>query len=160
MEISVQAVGLEAAEKQLDPKHMYTALVTWYDRATKYMKQELEGRAPGRLKGKVIIKMDAYRPPRWARVRVKGSLAHLIEGGTGTQGAAGFNHAGAHWPRVNGKSGIQNAMGVSRADAFAIAKAIGNRGGNPAKPFIQPTFVAVKPHVEQLAVQCIEDALK
>lgn len=148
MQIKIDAVGIDTALKQLDPQHAQAALIRWYDTATKYVKQELRARAPATLKGKVRSMTDGFTPPRWARIYVKSPLAHLIEGGTGRLGAGGFNHVGTHWPSTEG---IMRATGLPKPQAFAVARSIGLRGGNPARPFIEPTYMAVNGHVEQLA---------
>lgn len=147
MQIKLDATGMDAAVKQLDPQHAQSALIRWFDTATKYVKQELRARAPMTLKGKVRSMSDGLTPPKWARIYVKSPLAHLIEGGTGRLGSGGFNHASTHWPSTEG---IMRATGLPKPQAFAVARSIGLRGGNPARPFIEPTYDAVKSHVEQL----------
>jgi len=147
MRIDIDATGFEAALKRLDPQHAQAALIRWYDTAIKYVKQELRAQAPNTLKTKVRSMTDGLTPPKWARIYVKSPLAHLIEGGTGRQGAGGFNHVATHWPSTEG---IMRATGLPKPQAFAVARSIGLRGGNPARPFIEPTYFAVKGHVEQL----------
>jgi hypothetical protein len=148
MRINVDATGINIALDALDPQHGQAAMIRWYDMAIKYVKQELRARAPATLKGKVRSMTDGFTPPRWARIYVKSPLAHLIEGGTGRLGAGGFNHVGTHWPSTEG---IMRATGLPKPQAFAVARSIGLRGGNPARPFIEPTYMTVKGHVEQLA---------
>lgn len=148
MQIKINEFGIDAALKQLDPRHAQAAMIRWYDMAIKYVKQELRSRAPATLKGKVRSMTDGLTPPKWARVYVKSPLAHLIEGGTGRLGAGGFNHVGTHWPST---TGIMRATGLPKPQAFAVARSIGLRGGNPARPFVEPTYMSVKGHVEQLA---------
>ena len=111
LEIVVEGSGIEAALKQLDPRNADRALMLWYDRGTKYVQRELSSRAPWRIAGKVKIKTDGLRPPRWARVYVKSPLAHLIEGGTGTRAAAWVKSGGAYFPSVKGimrQTGLKN----------------------------------------------------
>ena len=153
MKITVDAIGLESALKQLDPKHAQAALIAWYDASIKYVRQALRARAPASLKGKVRYMTDGFVPPRWARVYVKSPLAHLIEGGTGRLGSGGFNHVSRHWPSTEG---IMRATGLPKPQAFAVARAIGLRGGNQARPFIEPTAFAVKGHVEQLGEEVVK----
>lgn len=147
MQIKLDTTGMDAAVKQLDPEHAQAAMIRWYDTAIKYVKQELRTRAPMTLKSKVRSMTDGLTPPKWARVYVKSPLAHLIEGGTGRLGAGGFNHVSTHWPST---TGIMRATGLPKPQAFAVARSIGLRGGNQARPFIEPTYDAVKSHVEQL----------
>ena len=147
MQIKIDTTGMDAAVKQLDPQHAQAALIRWYDTAIKYVKQELRARAPATLKSKVRSMTDGLTPPKWARIYVKSPLAHLLEGGTGRLGVGGFNHVARHWPST---TGIMRATGLPKPQAFAVARAIGLRGGNPARPFIEPTYDAVKSHVEQL----------
>jgi|GEM_PF-5471441 hypothetical protein len=147
MQIKIDMTGMDAAVKQLDPQHAQAALIRWYDTAIKYVKQELRAQAPNTLKSKVRSMTDGLTPPRWARIYVKSPLAHLIEGGTGRPGAGGFNHVATHWPSTEG---IMRATGLPKPQAFAVARSIGLRGGNPPRPFIEPTYFAVKGHVEQL----------
>lgn len=156
LQVVVEGSGIEAALKQLDPKNVDKALMLWYDRGTRYVQRELSNRAPGRLRGKVRIKTDGYRPPRWARVWVKSPLAHLIEGGTGPQGAPDFRHSGRHWPNL---AGIMRATGLPAPQAFLVARAIGERGGNPARPFIQPTFNATQGQLVQMATDVVNEVL-
>ena len=156
MQITIDATGIEEAVKQLDPKQADEILIRWYDRSLKYVKSELRSRSPAKLKTKVRSMTDGLTPPKWARVYVKSGLAHLIEGGTGRQGGGGFSHVGTHWPST---TGIMQATGLPRPQAFAVARAIGLRGGNPPRPFVQPTYLAVKGHVEQLAVQAVNEVM-
>lgn len=160
MEINVSATGLDEATKALAPKRTYTVMVKWYDKATKYISGELRQAAPARLKGKVIVKIDAYRPPRWARVRVKSPLAHLIEGGTGRLGAPGFNHTSRYFPAISGQYGLMQTMSLPKAQAFAVAKTISERGGNPAQPFIQPTGVKIEGPVIQMARDILDEEFR
>jgi len=157
MEITIDARGIEAAAKELDPKRAYEVLMRWYATATVYVRDEMRARAPSSLKSKVIIKLDTLRPPNWARIRAKSRLAHLIEGGTGRLGAPGFKHVARHWPST---PGIMRATGLPKAEAFLVARSIGLRGGNPARPFVQPTYVAVKGRVEQMAEQAVKDVIR
>lgn len=147
MQIKIDTTGMDAAVKQLDPEHAQAAMIRWYDTAIKYVKQELRSRAPTTLKSKVRSMTDGLTPPKWARIYVKSPLAHLLDGGTGRLGVGGFNHVATHWPST---TGIMRATGLPKPQAFAVARAIGLRGGNPARPFIEPTYDAVKSHVEQL----------
>jgi hypothetical protein len=82
------------------------------------------------------------------RIYVRSGLAHLVEGGTGSQGAAGFSHAARHWPSTEG---IMRATGLPRPEAFLVARAIGTRGGNPPRPFIRPTYEATKGQLGAMA---------
>ncbi len=157
MNITVDTRGMEEAMRALSPERVYTALMLWYDRGSRYIKGELAMRAPRRLKGKVKVLMDLMRPPRWARVYVKGGLAHLIEGGTGALGAGGFSHVSRHWPSTEG---IMRQTGLPRPEAFLVARSIGMRGGNPPRPFIMPTYEATKGRVEQMAVEAVNEAVR
>lgn len=157
MEIRLTTTGLENALKQLDPRQTYTMLNMWFDRASRLVRDELKARAPGSLKTKVYIRMDTLRPPRWARISVKSPIMWLIEGGTGSQGDPKFRHVARHWPST---SGIMAATGLPEPRAFLVARAIGLRGGNPPRPFIQPTYEATKAQVEALAGQIVTEVLR
>jgi hypothetical protein len=161
MEIQVDAEGLEAAQKALDPKQVEVALLLWYARGLSYVKGELRSRSKPSLRPYVTSMTDGLHPPHWARVYVKGTrkgrLAHLLEGGTGTQGAGGFSHASWKFPSV---TGVMRQTGLPQPEAFLVARAIFRRGGNPPQPFIRPTFEATQGRVTQLAVEAVEDALK
>ena len=146
----------EASLKACNPQQVYTILNTWYDRATTIMANELRSRAKGRLKSKVYINMDKLRPPRWARIGVKHPLARIIEGGTGRLGDPAFNHMPNHWPST---LGIMEATGLPKGRAFLVARAIGLRGGNPAQPFIRPTYEAKRGEVERLMDVIAEEVL-
>ena len=156
LSIVVSASGIEEVLRRLDPKNADRALIIWYERGTQYVRDELRNRAPSRLRGKVTIRTDGLTPPQWARVKVKGPLAHLIEGGTGTQGAPGFNHR-EHHPSVEG---IIRQTGLPRPEAFLVARAIGARGGNPPKPFIQPTFLVVQQPLVRMAEVIVDEVLR
>jgi len=157
MQISVEATGIEQAVRDLDPKRADLVLIKWFDGSTQYVKRELSNRAPKRLQRWVRIMTDRLTPPHWARVYVKSPLAHLIEGGTGPLGAAGFKHSGRFFPRVTGQYGIMQTMGLPQAEAFLVARAIALRGGNPARPFIQPTFLAVQGRLVQMAEEAARE---
>ena len=163
MDIIVEATGIEAALKAVAPQKAYEILTVWYATASVYVRDEMRARAPSSLKSTVKIKLDTLRPPRWAVIRARSRLTHLIEGGTGRQGAPGFKHVPRHWPAVGnqpGKPGIMQMTGLPQAEAFLVARTIGLRGGNPARPFVRPTYVAVKGHVEQLAQQAAQEAIR
>jgi len=157
MDIIVEATGIEAALKAVAPQKAYEILTRWYATATVYVRDEMRARAPSSLKSTVKIKLDTLRPPRWAVIRARSRLTHLIEGGTGRQGASGFKHVARHWPST---LGIMQTTGLPQAEAFLVARTIGLRGGNPARPFVRPTYVAVKGHVEQLAQQAAQEAIR
>lgn len=160
MNVSVTATGIEDVLKQLDPKQSQYVLIRWFETATRYVKQELRSRTPSRIKDKVRSMNDGMIPPRWARIFVKSPLAHLLEGGTGTQGVAPFNHASEVFPAIDGQWGIMVATGLPRPQAFAVARTIAKRGGNPPQPFIQPTFAAVEGPVVQLAERAANEVFE
>jgi hypothetical protein len=160
MEIRVEATGMEEAMKAFDPRQVFIARTLWFDRGTKYVRSALQQRAPARLKRKVRILTDGLQPPRWARIYVKSPLAHLIEGGTGTRGGGGFKHSGRYFPRVTGQWGIMETMGLSRPEAFLVARAIFERGGTAPRPFIRPTWEATHSRVEQMAIEAVEEAFR
>ena len=153
LDITIEASGIETALKRLDPQNVDRALIIWYDRGTRYVRNELRSRAKGRLKNKTAIKTDGLKPPRWARVYVKSPLARLLEGGTGR-----FSNSirGDHWPST---PGIMRATGLPQPEAFLVARAIGERGGNPAQPFIRPTYMAVKGPLVRLAEDVVKEVL-
>jgi len=158
VEITIDTSGLDAASKQLDPKNVYTALTQWYKTSTVYVRDGMRARVKSRIKGKVKIRTDGFLPPRWARVRVYSPLGHILEGGTGRLGAPGFNHSSRHFPRVTGDGGLMQTMGLPKAEAFAVAKSISERGGNRAQPFVHATYIATKAHVEHLAEEALKKA--
>lgn len=157
VELRIDTSGMEAALKQLEPKRVYEVLMGWYGKSTVYVRSEMRARAPGRLKGRVAIRMDTFRPPRWAVIRPGSRLTHLIEYGTGSAGAPGVTHVARHWPSTEG---IMAAMGLPRPEAFAVARSIGLRGGNPARPFIQPTFLAIQGRVVQMMAETAQEVLR
>jgi hypothetical protein len=159
MEIIIDADGLDDVAKVLDPKVVEVALILWYDRATQHAQTTLKSNAPTRFKGKVRVITDGLRPPHWARIYVKSGLAHLIEGGTGSQGSGGgFRHkVPLPFPSV---TGIMRQTGLPKPEAFLVARAIFQRGGNTAKPFIRPTYDAIQDRIEQMASEAVEDAWK
>ena len=159
MEIIIDDDGFDAAAKALDPKVVEVALILWYTRATEVVKSTLRSNAPTRLQGKVRVMTDNYRPPRWARIYVKSGLAHLLEGGTGSQGSGGgFKHAvPLPFPSV---TGIMKQTGLAKPQAFLVARTIFERGGNAPQPFIRPTYAAVQDRIVQMADEAIEDAWK
>lgn len=145
------------ALKACDPKQAYEIIELWYLRVMPYVKGALQARTTSRLKGKVRIMYDGYKPHQWARVYVKSPLAHLLEGGTGSKGVAPFQHVGRHWPST---AGIMRQTGLPKPQAFLVARSIGLRGGNPARPFIGPTARAIRPRAEQMADAAARDVLK
>ena len=151
LDITVEGSGIEAALKRLDPQNVDRALIIWYDRGTRYVRNELRSRAKGRLKNKTKIVTDGLKPPRWARIKVASSLAHLIEGGTGR-----FSNSirGDHWPST---TGIMATTGLPKPEAFLVARAIGMRGGNPPQPFIRPTYLVVKGPLVKLATDAVNE---
>lgn len=157
--LQIDITGYERSLAAVDPKNVYIILNTWYQRAGNYVRDQLRMRAPKRLKGKVYIKYDTVRPPRWARIGVKSPLTWLIEGGTGPAGDPSFNHVSRHWPAIDGKFGLMETMDLPRPEAFLVARSIARRGGNPAKPFIAPTYQAVKGTIEQMMNTIIEEVL-
>lgn len=154
--LTISTSGIDDCLKAADPKQVYTILMTWYARGTTLAANELRSRAPKRLKRKVYVRMDVVRPPRWARIGVRGGLSWLVEGGTGRLGDPSFNH-GPHWPSTDG---IMKQTGLPRTRAFAMARAIGLRGGNPPQPYIRPTWDAVKDRIEQMGPQIANEVLR
>lgn len=158
MEITIDQRGIEAVLRQLDPKHGYEIIMRWYDAGTRLVRDEMRSRATSkRVAARVTIKLDSLRPPRWARIRSKSPLAHLLEGGTGALGASGFKHVARHWPSTQG---IMRQTGLPQAEAFLVARAIGLRGGNRAQPFVQPTYLAVRGRVERMAEDAAREVLR
>jgi hypothetical protein len=159
MQFTIDESGLAQIAKITDPKQVYTIMMTWYDRGTKLVAAELKARTPSRIRGKVRIKVDGFRPPRWARIDVNSPLARLIEGGTGRLGDPAFKHSQNFFPRVTGKGGIMENMGLPKPQAFLVARAISRRGGNRPKPFIRPAYEAVKGQLDQLMGVVIRDVM-
>jgi hypothetical protein len=157
MEITINATGITEALAAVDPKKAYMIIDLWYLRSTDYAKRELQTRSPARLRRKVRVLFDGYKPHRWARVFVKSPLAHLLEGGTGSRGVSPFKHVGRHWPSTKG---IMEATGLPKPEAFLVARSIGLRGGNPPKPFLQPTWNVVMPRISEMAEQAAAEVLR
>lgn len=157
--LQIDIAGYEQSLAAVDPKNVYIILNTWYQRAGDYVRDQLRMRAPKRLKGKVYIRYDTVRPPRWARIGVKSPLTWLIEGGTGPAGDPSFNHVSRHWPAISGKYGLMEEMDLPAPEAFLVARSIARRGGNPAKPFIAPTFQAVKGTIDTMMTAIIQEVL-
>jgi hypothetical protein len=159
MEIIIDADGLDDVAKVLDPKVVEVALILWYARATEHVKDTLKSNAPSRLKSKVRIMTDGYKPPHWVRIYVKSGLAHLLEGGTGSQGrGGGFQHkVPLPFPSV---TGIMRQTGLAKPQAFLVARAIFEQGGISPRPFIRPTYEAVQDRITQMADEAVEDAWK
>jgi len=162
LEIRITAAGIEEALRALDARQVYTALMIWFSKGSQYIRDELRSRAPKTLRGKVYIRLDTARPPRWARISVRSPLARLIEGGTGLLGDPRFKHTGRHWPPAAGIQRSFVAMGrdISLRQAFLVARTIGIRGGNRPRPFIAPTRAAVTPRVIAMAHEAVREALK
>ena len=159
LELRVDASGIEGALRALDPKNVDRALILWFDRGLRYVRGELQGRAPSRLRGKIRSMTDGRTPPRWARVYVRSPLAHLIEGGTGRLGAGGFSHRAEFFPAVDGQFGIMASTGLPRPQAFLVARAIAEAGGTRPRPFIRPTFGVVEGPLVRLAEQAAAEAM-
>ena len=163
MQITVEESGLEAVMRGLGPEQVGRAMTIGMERGSQFVAAELRRRVwRGRHKtvwppmsGRVVIRMDRYQPPRWATVRVKGKLAHLIEGGTGALGIGPFSHAGSFFPNIEG---IMRNTGLEKPEAFLIARAISLRGGNPPHPMIVPTWDATHSRVEQMADEAVDEA--
>ncbi len=158
--INLSATGFEEALARLDPKRRQTALVAWYRYSETYLKRVMRNASPSRIRGKVRSKKDTLSPPRWLRVFNAAPLAHLIEGGTGPIGDPRFNHAARHFPAVDGKSGVMNAMDLPRSQAYVVARSIFLRGGNPPRPFVAPAWESAKPHVEQTLRTLMQEVAK
>ena len=156
MDITIDATGITEALAAVDPRKAYEIIELWYLRSTDYAKRELQGRSPARLRSKARVLFDSYKPHRWARVFVKSSLAHILEGGTGAKGVPPFKHVSTHWPST---TGIMRAMGLPKPEAFLVARAIGLRGGNPPKPFLQPTWDVVAPRIAQMAEEAAAEVV-
>jgi hypothetical protein len=154
MQITIDVEGIEKVAALLAPQQSQAVLIRWYELAIPYVKAEMRARAPVTLKAKVRSMTDGLLPPKWARIYIKSPLAHLIEGGTGRQGAGDFRHAARHWPSTEG---IMRATGLPKPQAFAVAKTIGERGGNPPRPFVTPMYLAVRGHVQKLAEQAVKE---
>jgi len=157
LSMSLSASDLERAVKDFDPKQGYTILMTWWDRATKYAKGELRARTPATIRRKVYVKFDAVRPPRWARVGVRSPLTWLIEGGTGQLGDPTFNHNPRFFPNVDGRFGIMEQTGLPRSRAFLVARQIFLQGGTRPRPFVRPTYDAVRSRVVQMGDEIVRE---
>jgi len=157
MDITINATGITEALAAVDPQKAYTIIDLWYLQATDYAKRELRARTPAKIRSKVRVLFDGYKPHRWARLFVKSPLAHLLEGGTGSKGVAPFKHVSTHWPSTEG---IMRATNLPRPEAFLVARAIGLRGGNPPKPFLQPTWDVVAPRINAMAEQVAAEVMR
>lgn len=159
LEFRVDATGIENAIKAADPRKAFVVITRFYDEATKYVRNEMRQRAPKIVAGRVKIKMDPYKPPKWALVGSVHPLAHIFEGGTGSQGAAGFRHGGRHFPPVDGPGGLMKTTGLPRPKAFAMARAIAEQGGLAPKPFVAPTATAVQGTVLRMGEEIAREEL-
>lgn len=160
MEIRVSETGIDAALKKLDPQRAYEIILRWYGEATQYAKRELKSAAPPIVRSRVKVKQDPMKPPRWALVGSTHPLAHIFEGGTGPEGAPNFNHAARHFPRVDGRWGLMEATGLPKPQAFAMASAINEQGGLRAKPFIKPTFLAIRGQLIAMADRIVREVFR
>ena len=50
--------------------------------------------------------------------------------------------------------------GLPRPEAFLVARSIGERGGNPPKPFIKPTFLTVQQPLVRMAEVIVDKILQ
>ena len=157
MSVVVTGSGFAEALQQLDPKNVDRALINWYDRGTRLVRDEMRARAKRRVAAKVKIITDRYTPPRWARIYSTHPVARLLEGGTGPAGDPAFKHKPKHFPNPDK---LAKETGLSAPEAFLVARAIANRGGNKAQPFVKPTFAAVQQPLLRLMEQCVTEALK
>lgn len=159
LEVRVDATAIEAALKQLNPQKAYTVLVRWYDEAAVYVRGVMRAQAPAIVRGRVKIKKDGFRPPRYVLIGSTHPLAHIFEGGTGTRGASGFRHAGRHFPRVTGRGGLMETTGLPRPQAFAMAAAIAGQGGLSPQPFVRPTLGLTQGAIVQMAERIANEEL-
>ena len=161
MEIRVDRVtGLDEALKRLDAQRVAEVFFRWFDEAPKYVRGELRSRAPRIVRSRVKVKKDSMRPPRWALIGSTHPLAHIFEGGTGSRGASGFNHAGRHFPAIDGEFGLMQVAGLNRSEAFAMAQAIYQQGGLEPQPFVAPTGAAVQGPVVQMFERAVNEVTK
>jgi hypothetical protein len=157
MEIVITGTGIEDALRRLEPKNIDRAIINWYDRGLRLVKNEMRSRTASRIRGKVVSRTDGYSPPRWAQVKVKSPLAHLLEGGTGRLGDPTFKHNPSFFPSV---TGIMRQTGLEKPQAFVLARAIAEQGGMRPKPFVRPTFEATAGPLLKLMETCVDEALK
>lgn len=160
MEIRVGAEGFDDALKRLDPQRVAEVFFRWMDEAPKYVRAQMRSRAPRIVRSRVKVKKDPMRPPKWALVGSTHPLAHIFEGGTGSRGASGFNHAGRHFPAIDGEFGLMRTTGLNRQEAFAMAQAIYRQGGLAAQPFVAPTSAAVQGAVVQMFERAVNEVTK
>jgi len=161
MEIRLEGLtGFEAALRRLDPQRVAEVFFRFFDEAPKYVREQMRSRAPRIVRSRVKVKKDPLRPPHWALIGSTHPLAHIFEGGTGSRGASGFNHAARHFPAIDGEFGLMATAGLSRSEAFAMAEAIHQQGGLAPQPFVAPTSAAVQGPVVQMFERAVNEVTK
>jgi hypothetical protein len=146
-----------------DPKIVRGPLRKMFTYIGRSVQAEVRRRAPkrkGTLKSRVRYFVDKAAFPRWPKavlVIPTAPHSHLMEYGTGTQGAPGVNHVPWHFPSAEG---IVRWSGLPLDEAEAMARAIGRVGGVKPKPFVAPAQAAWAPRLEGFVDKAADDIEK
>lgn len=133
--VTVTIRGLDKLQKRLsDPEWVQKPAGTFLQQWLEFVKREAAANAPGGIGRTIQGERDSRRFPLWARVFSDHPGAGPLEWGTGLLSEAPDSKHTRHYPPARALEGWARARGLN---PYAVARAIGNRGGLAPRRFFR-----------------------
>lgn len=135
----IEIKGLEELQRKLRSGFINKPLRNFLNRGGTVIQGKSRPKAPvdrGRLRSDISTETDKGNPPLWSRIGPKVFYGPYMEFGTGTQSDAPGGGGGRHWPPGGALEGWAGRHGIS-GGGFAVARAIGKRGGLKPRRFMR-----------------------
>lgn len=149
MPVSCQIKGLDELICKCDSKILREPFKRFFERSAITVQSKARQNAPvdtGQLRSSIVYQVDESNVPGFARVGVLNAAegaplwfkARAMEYGTGRAGDPAVSHKSGHYP-----PGAALRVWASRhgfSSGYAVATAIGRRGGLKARPYLRPAL--------------------
>lgn len=138
MAIQVQIEGLERLIKKTSPALIGVPLRKFFERAAITVQSKARENAPvdtGRLRSSIAYEIDDAAVPLYAEIGTNVAYAPFMEFGTGLFAEGEGGARGRHWPPGDALEVWTSRHGM--ASGYAVAAAIGKRGGLKPRRFLR-----------------------
>jgi HK97 gp10 family phage protein len=139
--LSYKIEGLDRLIRKCEPELIAKPLRGFFNRAAIAIENRAKQNAPvdtGRLRASIGHEIDAAPVPHWAKVGTNVKYAPFMEFGTGLFAEGPGAKGGRHWP-----PGAALGVWAARhggASGYAVAAAIGKRGGLKPRRYLRNAF--------------------